>query len=158
RDGRVESYSGNYSDYQKQKAQKLAQQESTANRQDREIARQNRFIERFGAKATKATAVKSREKAVARIERVDHVRDDREVAFQLKSSGRTELDVLDVAHVGKAFDDHVVLVDVNLHVERGQKVVLQGPNGSGKSTLLKIIAGRLKADEGVIGWADRARV
>ncbi len=158
RDGRVESYSGNYSSYQRQKAQKIAQQESTAARQEREITKQTRFIERFGAKATKATQVKSREKALAKIERVEHVREDREVHFQLKSSGRTEVDVLDVTHVSKAFADHVVLVDVNLHVERGQKVVLLGPNGSGKSTLLKIIAGRLQPDEGVVGWADRARV
>ena len=157
RDGRVESYSGNYSDSQKQKAQKIAQQEATAARQEREITKQQRFIDRFGAKATKATQVKSREKALARIERVEHVREDREVAFQLKATGRTELDVLDVAHVSKAFGDHVVLVDVNLHVERGQRVVLLGPNGSGKSTLLKIIAGRLQPDEGVVAWADRAR-
>ena len=158
REGRVESYSGNYSAYQRQKAQKISQQESAAARQEREVTRQQRFIDRFGAKATKATQVKSREKALARIERVEHVREDREVAFQLKASGRTELDVLDVKHVGKAFGDHVVLVDVGLHVERGQRVLLLGPNGSGKSTLLKIIAGRLTPDEGVVGWADRARV
>ncbi|MFA7249576.1 MAG: ABC-F family ATP-binding cassette domain-containing protein [Dehalococcoidia bacterium] len=157
RDGRIESYSGNYSDYQRQKAERISQQQRTAARQEREIAKQTRFIERFGAKATKATAVKSREKAVARIERVEVQRDEREVGFQLQASGRTEQDVLRVDHVGHTYGDHVVLVDVNLLVERGQKVVLIGPNGSGKSTLLKIIARRLQPAEGAVTWAARAR-
>ncbi|MEX2447022.1 MAG: ABC-F family ATP-binding cassette domain-containing protein, partial [Dehalococcoidia bacterium] len=159
RDGRVESYTGNYSDYQRQKAERLSQQERSASRQEREIARQQRFIERFGAKATKATQVKSREKALSRIERVERTHEDRQVAFQLKSAGRTDLEVLRVDHVGQTFDDdHVVLIDVDLTVERGQKVVLVGPNGSGKSTLLKIVAGRLDPTEGAVAWSERARV
>jgi len=158
RDGRVETYTGNYTDYQRQKAAKLAQQEQAASRQEREIEKQTRFIERFRAKASKATAVKSREKAVARIERVERVRTDRAVTFQLKSSGRTELQVLDVEHVGHAYDENVVLVDVSLRVERGQKVVLIGPNGSGKSTLLKIVAGIIEPSEGRATWGERVRV
>ena len=158
RDGHVESYSGNHTDYLRQKAERISQQGRAAARQDREIARQTRFIERFGAKATKATAVKSREKAVARIERVEVQRAEREVGFQLQSSGRTELDVLRVAHVAQTFGEQVVLVDVNLLVERGHKVVLLGPNGSGKSTLLKIIAGLQQPTEGVVEWSTRARL
>ncbi len=158
RDGRVESYTGNYSDYQRQKAAKIAQQDQLASRQEREIARQTRFIERFRAKASKATAVKSREKAVARIDRVERSQSERGVSFQLKSSGRTDLDVLTVSGVSHAYDDHVVLVGVDLEVARGQKVVLIGPNGSGKSTLLKIIAGRLTPSEGRVQWGDRVRI
>ena len=158
RDGRAESYSGNYSDYQRQKAERIAQQDQLASRQEREIARQTRFIERFRAKASKATAVKSREKAVARIDRVEKTRSERGVAFDLKSSGRTDLQVLSVRGVSHAYGEHVVLVDVELNVERGQKVVLIGPNGSGKSTLLKIIAGRLEPTEGAVVWGDRVRV
>jgi len=158
RDGRVESYSGNYSDYQRQKAARIAAQTQEAARQDREIEKQTRFIERFRAKATKAKAVKSREKAVARIDRVERPQSDRAVHFQLKSSGRTDLDVLTVQGVSHSYGDHLVLLGVDLEVERGQKVVLIGPNGSGKSTLLKIIAGRLDPDEGRVRWGDRVRV
>jgi len=157
RDGVVESYTGNYSEYQRQKADRLQQQDRAAARQEREIARQERFIERFRAKATKATAVKSREKAVARIERIDRPRDAREVSFHLAAHGRTERDVLLLEAVGHAYGDNVVLVDVDLHVERGQKVVLIGPNGSGKSTLLRIAAGQLQPSEGRVEWAERAR-
>ena len=156
RDGRVESYSGNHSDYLRQKAERISQQQRAAARQDREISKQTRFIERFGAKATKATAVKSREKQLARIERIEVQRDDREVGFQLRASGRTELDVLRVDHVTQTFGDQVVLIDVNLLVERGQKVVFLGPNGSGKSTLLKIIAGKQQPTQGVVQWSTRA--
>src|SRR5690606_31127568 len=75
-----------------------------------------------------------------------------------KSSGRSELRVLTVENVGHAYGDHVVLVDVDLLVERGQKVALIGPNGSGKSTLLKIIAGILEPSEGRVTWGERTRV
>src|SRR5690606_10989938 len=112
----------------------------------------------FRAKATKATAVKSREKAVARIERVKRARKEAEVNFKLNAHGRVERDVLVVRGVAHDYDgEHLVLLDVNLHVERGQKVVLVGPNGSGKSTLLRIIAQQFRPTQGVVEWSDRAR-
>jgi len=157
RDGRVESYAGNYSDYQRQKTEQLQLQDRAAARQERELARQERFIERFRAKPSKATAVKSREKAIAKIERIEHTRKDAEVRFHLAADGRSERDVLLLEHVGHAYGDNIVLIDVSLHVERAQKVVLVGPNGSGKSTLLKIVAGALAPDEGAVRWAERAR-
>jgi ATP-binding cassette subfamily F protein 3 len=157
RDGAVESYTGNYSEYQRQKAEHLQQQDRAAARQERELARQERFIERFRAKPSKASAVQSREKALAKVERIERTRAEREVHFQLVAHGRTELDVLLLDEISHAYGDHVVLVDVGLHVERGQKVVLVGPNGSGKSTLLKIAAGINEPTEGTVEWAERAR-
>jgi ATP-binding cassette subfamily F protein 3 len=157
RDRVVESYAGNYSAYQQQKAARLQAQDQAASRQERELARQQRFIDRFRAKQSKATVVKSREKAVAKIVRIEHTRRESEVHIELSADGRTERDVLLLSHVGHAYGDNVVLVDVSLHVERGQKVVLIGPNGSGKSTLLRIAAGMLKPSEGGTQWAPRAR-
>jgi ATP-binding cassette subfamily F protein 3 len=157
RDGGVESYAGNYTAYQQQKAARLQAQDQAAARQERELARQQRFIDRFRAKQSKATVVKSREKAVAKIERIERTRRESEVHIALSADGRTERDVLLLSHIGHAYGDNVVLVDVDLHVERGQKVVLVGPNGSGKSTLLRIAAGMLDATEGEVQWAERAR-
>lgn len=157
RDGRVETYAGNYSEYQRAKAARLAQQDRAAARQEREIARQERFIERFRAKNSKATLVKSREKALAKVERIERTRKEREVSFKIAAHGRTERDVLLLEEISHAYGDHVVLVDVNLHVERGQKVVLIGPNGSGKSTLLKIAAGIVEPTEGRVEWGERVR-
>ncbi len=157
RDGKVDAYAGNYTDFQRQKAAKLQAQDQAAARQEREIGKQERFIDRFRAKATKTTQVQSREKMIAKIERIDRTKKDAEVNFVLTSHGRTERDVLMVKHISHAYDEHVVLVDVSLHVERGQKVVFIGPNGSGKSTLLRLAAGLLSPTEGTIEWAERAR-
>jgi ATP-binding cassette subfamily F protein 3 len=157
RDGVVDSYAGSYGEYQRQKAERLQQQDQAAGRQERELGRQQRFIDRFRAKQSKATVVKSREKAVAKVERIERTRRESEVHIELSADGRTEKDVLLLQHVSHAYGDNVVLVDVSLHVERGQKVVLIGPNGSGKSTLLKIAAGTLDPLEGDVDWAERAR-
>jgi ATP-binding cassette subfamily F protein 3 len=158
RDGAVTSYAGNYTDYQRQKAAKLAAQDAAAARQEREIAKQERFIERFRSKATKATQVQSREKALAKVDRIERTRTDREVHFELSAAGRTEREVLAAEHVGHQYGDHVVLIDATLHVERGDRVVLIGPNGGGKSTLLRILAGELEASQGEIEWAPRAQL
>ncbi|TMB97900.1 MAG: ABC-F family ATP-binding cassette domain-containing protein [Chloroflexi bacterium] len=157
REGGVESYAGNYSAYQAQKAARLQQQDQAAARQQREIARQERFIERFRAKASKATLVKSREKALARVVRVERTRPESEVHIQLSADGRTERDVVQLEHISHAYGENIVLVDANLYIERGQKAVLVGPNGSGKSTLLRIAAGHLTPLEGAVRWAERAR-
>ncbi len=165
REGTVDLYHGNYSEYQRVKADKLHQLDKAAGRQERQLAQQERFIERFRAKNTKATVVKSREKALEKIERIQRPKKDSEVHIGLQAQGRTENDVLVLEGIGHAYPlregggqaDHVVLVDVNLHVERGQKVVLVGPNGSGKSTLLKIAAGHIEPSEGRVQWAKLAR-
>jgi ATP-binding cassette subfamily F protein 3 len=140
-----------------QKAEKLQAQDRAAARQERYFDRQERFIERFRAKAIKTTAVQSREKMLAKIDRVERTKKEPEVHFELNASGRTERDVLAVGGVGHQYDDNVVLIDVNLHIERGQKVALVGPNGSGKSTLLKLIARQFPPTVGSIAWAERAR-
>ena len=157
RDRKVESYAGNYTQYQKQKADRLHAQDQAASRQERQMDRQERFIERFRAKATKAAAAQSRERALAKIERIEKTVKEPEVRFELSATGRTERDVLMVKKVGHAYGDQVVLVDVNLHIERGHKVTFIGPNGSGKSTLLRIAAGLLPPTEGTLEWAERAR-
>ncbi|MDO8616848.1 MAG: ABC-F family ATP-binding cassette domain-containing protein [Dehalococcoidia bacterium] len=157
REGGIESYAGSYSDYQRQKAARLQQMDREAARQGRELERQQRFIERFRAKASKATQVKSREKALARLEPAEAPRREAEVTFRLSADGRTEHDVLIMSHVSHAYGDNLVLIDVELHIQRGQKVVLVGPNGSGKTTLLKIAAGLIQPDEGGVVWAEKAR-
>src|SRR3970282_961524 len=88
---------------------------------------------------------------------IERVKKEAEVHFELNAHGRTERDVLMLKHVGHAYGDHLVLVDVKLHVERGQKVACIGANGSGNSTPLKVAAGQLRPTEGTVEWAERAR-
>ena len=158
RDNVVESYAGNYTQYQQQKAARLQQQDRDAARQERELARQQLFIDRFRAKNSKATLVKSREKALAKVERIERVRRESEVHISLSADGRTEHDVLFLNQISHAYGDNVVLLDVNLHIERLQRAVLVGPNGSGKSTLLRIAVGLIRPIEGSVRWAQKARL
>ncbi len=154
--GQVQSYPGSFSDYQRTKKTRQAQLDVQADRQEREIARQEEFIDRFRSKATKARQVQSRIKALDRIDRVERMANSKSTKFQIKSSGRVERVVLDVNAISHDWDDSPALLDVSLEVERGQKVVLVGHNGGGKSTLLRILAGEIQPSEGEIKWAERA--
>ncbi len=155
--GQVMSYPGNYSAYLRGKATRRAQLDAEADRQEREIARQEKFIDRFRSKATKARQVQSRIKALDRIERVERMTGSRVTNFQIKSSGRIERRVLHAESISHDWEDTPVLLDVSLEVERGQKIALVGHNGGGKSTFLRILAGEVEPVEGSVTWAERAR-
>jgi len=155
--GRVRSYAGNYSAYLEGKATRQAQLDTEADRQEREIARQEKFIDRFRSKATKARQVQSRIKALDRIDRVERLATSRATRFEIKSSGRVERRVLYAESVSHDWEGSPVLLDVSFEVERGQKVVLVGHNGGGKSTFLRILADEVEPSEGKVTWAERAR-
>lgn len=153
----VASYSGNYTKYVQQKEKSRLLLEQAAARQEREISRQEVFIERFRASATKATAAQSREKQLAKVVRIGRPRDEGRARFTITALGRVEQRVVVLQSISHAYDENIVLMDVNLTVERQQKVVLVGPNGSGKSTLLRIAAGQIQPLEGAVTWAEHAR-
>ena len=145
----VESYAGNYSDYQRQKAARLQQQDRAAARQEREIARQQRFIDRFRAKASKATVVKSREKALAKVERIERERPQSEVHISLSADGRTEHDVL--VHGGHHATPTTTTSCCSTRACTScaaQKAVLVGPNGSGKTHAAEDRGGAPRAERG----------
>lgn len=154
--GGVKSYPGNYSAYLRGKATRQVQLDAEADRQERDIARQEQFIDRFRAQATKARQVQSRIKALDRIDRVERITDSKVTKFQIKSSGRVERVVVHAEAISHDWEGAPVLLDVSLEVERGQKIALIGPNGGGKSTFLRILAGEVAATEGTVGWAERA--
>jgi ATP-binding cassette subfamily F protein 3 len=154
--GILQSYPGSYSDYLRTKATRQAQLDVQADRQQREIARQEQFIDRFRSKATKARQVQSRIKSLGRIDRVERMRSSKATKFQIRSSGRVERIVLAADAISHDWEGSPVLLDVSLEVERGQKVALIGHNGGGKSTFLRIIAGEVDPSEGAVRWAERA--
>ncbi len=154
--GQVQSYPGSFADYQQGKRTRQEQLDALAGRQEREIARQEQFIDRFRSKATKARQVQSRVKALDRMDRVKRVVNSKATKFQIRSSGRIERMVLNAESISHDWEDSPVLLDVSLEVERGQKVALIGHNGGGKSTFLRILAGEVEPSEGQINWAERA--
>jgi ATP-binding cassette, subfamily F, member 3 len=144
RGGTLNRYTGNYDDYLLEKEARKDQQAAAFKNQQREIAHLQRFVDRFGAKASMASRAKSKEKQIERLEAVavDEPQDDlKRIHFKFPKPPRSGLKVVELEHVQQAYGDHVVYRDLNFTAERGQKIVLVGPNGAGKSTLLKILAG-----------------
>jgi ATPase subunit of ABC transporter with duplicated ATPase domains len=152
-------YTGNYSTFEVTKAEVRARKETTIQRAEEEIARKRAFVERFGAKNTKATQAQSRLKQIERIEVEELVETSRRTPMLRfvpeRPSGR---DVLAIEDLSKAYGPKQVLKDVSLVVRRGERVGIIGPNGLGKSTLLRILVERLDADSGVAKWGHEVRV
>ena len=146
--GEVVHHRGNYDEYLAARERALEIKEAAAARQEREIQRQMRFVERFRYKATKARQVQSRLKQLERIEVIELPRATRKVRYSFPEPPRSGADIIALADVGKSYGDNVVYRALNLTLERGDRVALVGPNGAGKSTLLKILAGVLPIDAG----------
>lgn len=143
RGGVLHRYTGNYDDYLAQKEARHAQQLAAYKNQQREIAHLQRFVDRFGAKASLASRAKSKEKQIERLleDAIEEpVEELKRVNFRFPQPPRSGLKVITLTHVQQAYGSHVVYRDLNFQAERGQRIVLVGPNGAGKSTLLKILA------------------
>lgn len=141
-DSKLHTYTGNYTQYQRQKTEAQERQVLAYERQQRELERQQEFIDRFGAKASKATQVKSREKQLDKIEKIAAPKGPpSKIAFQFPEAPRSAQEVMRLRSVRKAYGEDIILKDVNLTLKREDRIALLGPNGSGKSTLLRLLAG-----------------
>ena len=152
RAGTLHYYHGNYDNFIKEKEARKDQQASLFKNQQREIAHLQKFVDRFGAKASMASRAKSKEKQIERLEAVaveEPHEELKRINFRFPQPPRSGLKVIELEHVQQAYGNHVVYRDLNFTAERGQRIVLVGPNGAGKSTLLKILAGNLAIQGGV---------
>ena len=159
-DGRATEYVGDYADFVEQRAERMAQLEAAAKNQQRKIAHTQAFIDRFRYKASKARQVQSRVKALERIDRVAAPgARAKSVKFRFPAPPRSGRTVITLTDIEKRYGDNVVYGgDLDLQLERGQKVALIGPNGAGKSTLLKILAGVLEVEGGTRELGSNVRV
>ncbi|MBL8136296.1 MAG: ABC-F family ATP-binding cassette domain-containing protein [Acidobacteria bacterium] len=144
----ITDYHCNYSQYLVQRDERLERLREAKKRQDEEIGRVQEFIDRFRYQATKAAQVQSRIKMLEKVERIEVPPERKRIHFQFPPAAKSGRIVLDLSHVRKAYGDKVVLDDVSLHIERGDRVALVGPNGAGKSTLMRLIAGVEAPDRG----------
>ncbi len=150
--GTLNRYTGNYDDYLAEKDARKEQQAALFKNQQREIAHLQKFVDRFGAKASMASRAKSKEKQIERLKEVaveEPWEDLKKINFRFPQPPRSGLKVITLEHVEQAYGDHVVYRDLNFEAERGQRIVLVGPNGAGKSTLLKILAGVIPIQGGL---------
>ncbi|QYY35222.1 ABC-F family ATP-binding cassette domain-containing protein [Ruficoccus sp. ZRK36] len=155
---RVHSYRGNYDDYVEEAAARDAQHMAAYKNQQGKIAQLERFIERFGAKNTKATQAKSKQKQIDRMDKIDA---PLESAKTLKvkfpeppPSGQTVITLEDIHF---AYGEHRVYKGIDFQAQRGERIVLVGPNGAGKSTLLKLLAGVLTPQQGEFTLGHNAK-
>ena len=146
--GEAVHHRGNYDDYLVARERALEVKQAAAARQEREIQRQMRFVERFRYKATKARQVQSRLRQLEKIEIIELPRATRKVNYSFPEPPRSGSEIIRLDGVGKSYGDNVVYSGLNLTLERGDRVALVGPNGAGKTTLLKILAGALSIDDG----------
>src|ERR1700722_11558670 len=143
------SYRGNYDEYLTQKAARQEQHLAAYKNQQREINRLQTFIDRFGAKNTKASQAQSKRKQIERMDKIEAPDSaGRRVAFQFPQPERSGRKVLELKGVDHAYGETVVYQGLDFTVERNQRIVLVGPNGAGKSTLLKLLAGVLPIQSG----------
>ena len=141
-------YVGNYSDYLVAHEARIEQLRKAKREQDEEIARVKLFIDRFRYQATKAAQVQSRIKLLDKVVRIEVPLERKKIHFDFPGCGKSGRTVLQIAHARKAYDSLVVFSDLNLHIERGDRIALVGPNGSGKSTLMRMLSGEEAPDAG----------
>ncbi len=135
-------YTGNYTYYETEKALRVDMQQKAYENQQDYIRQNERFVERFKAKASKAAAAQSIVKRLEKLERIENVEIERpnmRINFAVdKQPGRV---LCTLKHVSKSFGDLIIMEDTGAEIDRGDKIALIGANGKGKSTLLRVIVG-----------------
>jgi ATP-binding cassette subfamily F protein 3 len=145
------TYLGNYSAYLQQKYEQQSAQLSAYERQQKELEKQQAFVDRFRASATRSTQAKSREKQLEKVEKIEApIADVRTLKFQFPPAVRSGREVVTIKNLVHIYDDKILFLGANLEIERGDRVAFLGPNGAGKSTLLRLIVGLEPPTEGSI--------
>jgi len=141
-------YHGDYDSYVLARQKDIETRQASARRQELKTSREMRFIERFRAKATKATQVQSRIKKLEKIERITVPHSTKRIHFKFPEPPRSGHTVIELKQVGKSYGEHIVYRELNLVLERGDRAAIIGVNGAGKTTLLRMLAGVLPFERG----------
>ncbi len=156
--GRLDYYTGNYSAFERHRAERLSQQQAAYSRQRQEIARIQGFVTRFRAKATKARQAQSRIKALERMELIAPAHVDTPFDFAFRDPVGLPHPLLTLEDGAAGYGETLVLEGLNLDLNPGDRIGLLGPNGAGKSTLIKLLAGTLPPAAGRLSRAQSLRV
>ncbi|KTC75987.1 putative ABC transporter ATP-binding protein ybiT [Legionella birminghamensis] len=153
------NYPGNYDQFVATKEERLLLKQSELKNQEKKINAMQTFVDRFGAKASKATQAASRQKMIDRIQLVEIKESNIQKPYfnfqQRKASGKS---IINVENIHKSFAEKRVLNKINFALYRGDKCAIIGPNGIGKSTLLKILLNEFSADNGRFEWSETVSI
>ena len=157
-DQRITLYRGNYSAFELQRAERLAQQQAAHQKQQQSIAHMQKYIDRFRAKATKAKQAQSRIKALEKMQLIAPAHIDSPFHFEFRAPAALPSSLLKLDHVATGYGDNIVLQDLEFSLIPGERIGLLGLNGAGKSTFIKLLAGELNAFSGDITRARELRI
>jgi ATP-binding cassette subfamily F protein 3 len=141
-------YHTNYSGYLAEHHERIEAMRKAKREQDEEVARVKMFIDRFRYQATKASQVQSRIKQLEKVVPIEVPAERKKINFNFPACTKSGRMVFELKHVRKAYGDLTIFADLNLHIERGDRIALVGPNGAGKSTLMRMLSGEEAPDVG----------
>ncbi|MDD2490950.1 MAG: ABC-F family ATP-binding cassette domain-containing protein [Bacteroidales bacterium] len=149
--GKINDYKVPYSKYILLRKERMEQQRSAYENQQRLIEKSEEFIERFRYKATKSNQVQSRIKQLDKIDRIEVEEEDKStITMKFPSSPRSGNISIKTKNLGKSYGTKNVFKDADIIIERGEKIALVGRNGEGKSTFMKLLSGELTPTTGII--------
>lgn len=154
----LHEYTGNYSDFERQRATQLAQQQALYQSQQAKVAHLQHYIDRFRAKATKAKQAQSRIKMLERMEMIAPAHVDNPFNFSFRAPATLPSPILKMDKVAVGYGERVVLNSIKLNLVPGSRIGLLGQNGAGKSTLIKLLTGNLPALMGEMTLAKGTKV
>lgn len=155
----IETYSGNYDDFERARAEHLTQQNQAWQLQQKQIAHMEDFVRRFRAKATKAKQAQSRIKALERLVRLAPVHlQDGHFDLEIEAPERSPDVLLRIKNISFGYNSLPLFQQVHLTLQAGSRIALMGPNGTGKSTFIKLLTGEIIPTSGSLERAENIRI
>jgi ATP-binding cassette subfamily F protein 3 len=155
----IDCYTGDYDDFERTRAERIAQQNQAFERQQEKIAHMEDFVRRFRAQATKAKQAQSRIKALDRIQRIAAVHiTDGHFELEIEAPERSPDLLMRAEKMGFAYGEKKLFSNIELVLRAGARIALLGPNGAGKSTLIKLLVGELQPTQGTLEFTPDIRI
>lgn len=154
----LNEYTGNYSSFEEQRAQKLILQQAQYQKQQKQMSHMQKYIDRFRYKASKARQAQSRIKALERMEKVLPAQFDNPFSFEFREPAALPNPIIMMDEVSAGYDDNIILEKIRLNLVPGSRIGLLGRNGAGKSTLIKLLSGELGAKEGDLNYSQGVKI
>ncbi|MCG7490664.1 ABC transporter ATP-binding protein [Vibrio sp. Of14-4] len=154
----MNEYTGNYSSFEDQRAQKLLLQQAQYQKQQKQMAHMQSYIDRFRYKASKARQAQSRIKALERMEKVLPAQFDNPFSFEFRKPDALPNPIIMMDQVSAGYGDNLILEKIRLNLVPGSRIGLLGRNGAGKSTLIKLLSGEIKSQAGELTYSQGVKI
>jgi ATP-binding cassette subfamily F protein 3 len=154
----MNEYTGNYSSFETQRAQKLILQQAMYAKQQKQMSHMQSYIDRFRYKASKARQAQSRIKALERMEKVLPAQFDNPFSFEFREPAALPNPILMMDNVAAGYGDNLILDKIRLNLVPGSRIGLLGRNGAGKSTLIKLLSGELPTQAGELTYSQGVKI